>query len=80
VKDALALGQAERREAELKVAEQLAEQILKRLPQTDEEADKLIRSGHDLARRMSWDAVAERFVFPALRRAAARRRPLTIVA
>jgi len=29
---------------------------------------------------MSWDVVAERFVFPAIRRASSRRRPLSIVA
>jgi hypothetical protein len=80
VAEALALGEPERREAERKVAEQLAEQILKRLPGSEPDEDKLIHSGMELARRMSWDVVADRFVFPAIRRAAARRRTLAFVA
>ena len=80
VKDSLTIGTAERREVEWRLAHHLAEQILQRLPQDDAGAERLIDSGHELARRMSWDVVAERFVFPALRRAFARRRALTAVA
>ncbi|MCK4341661.1 MAG: hypothetical protein KAY37_08060 [Phycisphaerae bacterium] len=80
VKDSLAIGTSERREVEYKLAGQLADQIIKRLPQTEAEEEKLIRSGHELATRMSWDVVAERFVFPAIRRACAHRRALTVVA
>ena len=80
VKDCLAIGAAERREVEWRLAHQLADQLLKRLPRTEEEREKLIHSGHELARHMSWDVVAERFVFPAVQRAFARRRPLTAVA
>ncbi len=78
VKDALAIGADERREVEAKVAEQLAEQIIKRLPSNEGETQHLIEAGADLARRMSWDAAAERFVFPAIRRAGARRRVLHV--
>jgi len=78
VKDSLAIGAEERREVEAKLAEQLAEQLLKRLPKDDEEQRRLIRTGYELARQMNWDAVAERFVFPAIRRACARRRTLSV--
>ncbi len=80
LKDALAIGAEERREVEVKLAEQLADQLLQRLPQNEAQARELTQSGYELARRMSWDVVAERFVFPAARRACARRRPLAIVA
>lgn len=80
VKDSLAIGALERRDVEQRLAEQLAEQIMKRLPDTPEEEERLIRAGHELAKRMSWDVVAERFVFPAIRRACAHRRVLTVVA
>lgn len=80
VKDALAIDAADRREIEVKVAQQIAEQIIKRLPADDAEREKLMRSGYELAKRMSWDVVAERFVFPAIQRALARRRVLTVVA
>ena len=78
VKEALSLGAAERREAEARLAEPLAEQLLKRLPATEEDERKLVRTGQDLAAHMSWDAVAERLVFPAVRRACARRRRLQV--
>ena len=80
VKDSLTIEDAERREVECKVAEQVADQIIKRLPHDEAEEERLIRSGHELAQRMSWDVVAERCVCPAIRRAGARRRVLTIVA
>jgi len=79
VKESLGIGRAERREVEAKLAEQLAEKLLKALPQDRAEEEKLIKSGYELAKRMSWDVVAERFVFPALRRASSRRRPLSLV-
>lgn len=78
VKDSLAIGAADRREVEQKLAEQLAEQIISRLPRSDDEQERLIRSGYELAERMSWDVVAERFVFPAVRRACAHRRVLSV--
>lgn len=73
VRESLAIDATERRNVELKLAEQLAEQILKRLPTTADDEERLIESGHELAERMSWDVVVERFVFPAVRRACARR-------
>lgn len=80
VKDALAIGAEERRDVEVKLAEQLADQVLQRLPEDEAQERKLTQSGYELAHRMSWDVVAERFVFPAVRRACARRRALTVVA
>ena len=78
VKDSLSIGDAERREVEQKLAGQLAEQILARLPKNEREEERLMCSGCELARRMSWDAVAERFVFPAIRRACVHRRALSV--
>ena len=78
VKDALAIGADERREVETKLAEQLAEQLVKRLPKDEAEEQRLMEAGSELARRMSWDVVAERFVFPAVRRVCAHRRILRV--
>jgi hypothetical protein len=78
VKDALAIGADERREVEAKLAEQLAEQLVKRLPKDEAEEQRLMEAGSELARRMSWDVVAERFVFPAVRRVCAHRRILRV--
>lgn len=73
LKEATAIGAAERREAEKKVAAQVAEELLERLPRNATQAKELLRSGYELAQRMSWDVVAETFIFPAIRKAGARR-------
>jgi hypothetical protein len=78
ITDALDIGADERRAVEVRLADQLAEQIVKRLPQDEAEERRLMEAGADLARRMSWDVVAERFVFPAVRRVCAHRRVLHV--
>lgn len=79
VKGALAIGAAQRREVERKLAPRLADELIERLPGNAQEEERLIHAGRELAQQMSWDAVAERFIFPALRRAVARRRVLSTV-
>jgi hypothetical protein len=76
VKDALEVGTPERRRVELAVARDLAGRLIERLPRTGEARAKLRASGYELARRMSWDAVVERTIFPAIRRAVSQRRIL----
>jgi hypothetical protein len=78
VRDALEIDADARRAVERKVAAQVAEQIAERLPMTDAAAEALLEAGDELARRMSWDVVAERSVLPAVRRASARRRALSV--
>ncbi len=80
LRDVLSVENAERRDVERRVAEQIAEQILKRLPSNDAEREAMMKSGYELARKMGWDAVSERFVMPAIRRALAHHSPLSIVA
>lgn len=78
IKEALEIGAQERRAAEWNVARKVAAQILQRLPADIEEEQKHLRAGYDLAAKMSWDAVAERFIFPAVQKACARRRILRL--
>ncbi|MBK9118233.1 MAG: hypothetical protein IPM18_01330 [Phycisphaerales bacterium] len=78
VRDAVTLGAAERREVEAKLAEQLAHELNERLPREPGQRARLQQLGYDLARSMSWDVVAERFVFPAVRRACTHRRVLSV--
>jgi hypothetical protein len=72
LKDATAIGDAERREVEQTLAGQLADELLARLPKNESEQQRLIEAGHELAGQMSWDVVAEQSIFPAIRRAMAR--------
>jgi hypothetical protein len=71
--EALAIGKPQRREAERKVAVEVARVLMDRLPHTVAQERDLLRTGYGLARRMSWDVVAETLIFPAIQKACARR-------
>jgi hypothetical protein len=65
----LGIGQAQRDEVEHMVAEQVACELIDRLPRTPEEFARNIEHGYELAREMSWDVVARDFVLPGIGRA-----------
>ena len=50
----------------------IAQEIIKRLPSSDEELAKFIASGYELAKKMSWEVVVSNYVLPALNRACRR--------
>ncbi|MBU0637557.1 MAG: hypothetical protein KKB50_01730 [Planctomycetes bacterium] len=76
IKQAMQIEHSQRRQAELASARHVAAQILQRLPADAEEEARLMQAGYELAQRMSWDVVAQRYIFPAMRQASARRRTL----
>ena len=57
----------ERDRIESDEARRLAREIVRRLAGDDQAVSRRIRSGHDLARRMSWEYVVEDYFLPALR-------------
>lgn len=63
----LNLQREARERFDTQVAEHVARQVIERLPRTAEEKAALIERGHDMAERMSWDAVARDSFLPALR-------------
>ena len=65
----LAIDREKREVIEERVAAIVAQELLKRLPNSDEEMAKLIDSGYKLAKKMSWEAVVSHYVLPALDRA-----------
>ena len=67
--DLLKINRTKRVAVERRVAKEVAQQILTRLPTSPEQRAELIRSGYELARHMSWDAVAEQYFLPAIERA-----------
>lgn len=66
----MAIGQPQRDEIEHLVAEQVAADLIQRLPRTPEEFQQFIDRGHALAEQMSWNAVARDYVVPGILRAA----------
>ncbi|QOJ13879.1 MAG: hypothetical protein HRU75_04145 [Planctomycetia bacterium] len=78
IKAAINIGESQRTRAEAAAATHVAEEILQRLPNSDDDQQALLDGGFELASRMSWDTVADRFILPAMRRAAVRRRALKL--
>ncbi|MBK8267996.1 MAG: hypothetical protein IPK83_06680 [Planctomycetes bacterium] len=58
------------------VAEQVAQEIVSRLPKTAEEKAAFIRRGYELAHRMSWDVIARDYFLPAIEGTFASRREM----
>ena len=71
--EATAVAQPLRRQIERNVARQVATELLGRLPRSAAQEQELVDVGCRLARRMSWDAVAEELIFPAIQEACSRR-------
>lgn len=78
IKAAISIGEAERRAAERSAARGIADEIMSRLPRNGEDQQKLLDGGYELATRMSWDTVADKYILPAMRRAAVRRKMLKL--
>jgi hypothetical protein len=64
------IGQAQRDQIENTVATMVANELMTRLPKRPEEFEPFIERGYELARQMSWDAVARDYVVPGIQRAA----------
>jgi hypothetical protein len=65
----LSIGQPQRDEIEHLVAEQVARDLIDRLPRSPDEFARFIDRGYELASNMSWDAVARDYVLPGLKKA-----------
>jgi len=65
----LGIDRKQRNEIERRVASQVAQQIIERLPRDPRQRDDLIHIGYELASQMSWDVIVRRFVIPALEKA-----------
>lgn len=63
------IGQIQRVQIEETVAGKIAQEIDRRLARTPAEFDAFIHRGYELARHMSWDAVAENYLLPGFSRA-----------
>ena len=64
----LGIGLAQREAVEDAECRRLAGELLKRLPGTDQDVERMLKAGWDLGRRVSWDRVVEDYFLPALHR------------
>ena len=69
LEDMLQIDAEARNHIEDKISRKVAAELCKSLPKTDGQIEKLIKSGYDLAKHMSWDAVCRNYVLKSLRKA-----------
>ena len=60
---------AEKEEIEHKISEKIALEICARLPKNDNEFNRMLQSGYELARHMGWESVVENYVMKSLNKA-----------
>jgi hypothetical protein len=65
----MSLGQPQRDALEATVAAMVAGELMDRLPRTPQQFEQFIERGYELAKKMSWDAVARDYVIPGIQRA-----------
>lgn len=62
------LGQAERDHVEMRVAAEIADTVMDRLPTDDNTRKHLLQTGQNLVKKMGWDAVCQHQLLPMLQR------------
>lgn len=68
IPDLLGMSQFEREQIEKRVASEIAEQLMQRLPRNNAQRAVLVARGQELVHQMGWDAVLERKLIPMLER------------
>lgn len=69
IEELLQLDQHKRTQIEHAVSEKVARQICNRLPANNVELEQMIRTGYELAKHMSWDAVVKNYLLKSLEKA-----------
>lgn len=64
----LKMNQSLRDAIEMRVAQQVAQELIERLPRTTELAQERLTQGYELGTKMSWDVVVADYLLPALER------------
>jgi hypothetical protein len=75
----LAISTPQRDAIEHEEAARVARELLSRLPRTPGEQEAFIERGHELASRMSWDAVAREYILPGFEKAKGKQRLREVV-
>ena len=66
IEDLLQIGESVRDRIEANESERIAREIIARLPRNEAEIERMIRTGYELAKNMSWDVVARDYLLNSL--------------
>jgi hypothetical protein len=79
LEDLLQIDREFRDQIEYKVSEKVALEICARLPKNDDEFNKLLHSGYELASHMGWETVVEKYFLKSLNKALRKQHTQTFV-
>jgi hypothetical protein len=68
IEELLSMSHAQRDPIERRMAREIAESLMQRLPRTDEDRKRMLDSGQQLVRSLSWDHVLKQKLIPMLQR------------
>lgn len=80
IEEMLRIDRAYRDRIEHKISGKVALEICARLPKNDHDADRMIKSGYEIAQQMGWEAVVQNYVLKGLNKAAKKRHVLKLAA
>ncbi len=66
IEDLLQIGESVRDRIEANESERVAREIIARLPKNESEIESMIQTGYELAKNMSWDVVAKKYLLGSL--------------
>jgi len=69
IEDLLQIDGSVRDTIETNVSEEVAQQIVRRLPKSESEIESMIQTGYSLAQNMSWDVVMKKYLLNSLQKA-----------
>jgi len=69
IEELRSIGIPQRDEVEALNSREVAQEILRRLPQSDEDAERMLAEGYRTASKMSWEVVVQDYFLPGLSRA-----------
>jgi hypothetical protein len=68
IEDLLQIGRIERNQIEASVSEEVAKEVISRLPRKESEIESMIRTGYELARNMSWDVAVKDYLLVSMQK------------
>ena len=69
LEELLQINRSVRNRIECSVSNEVAMQIIRRLPKSESEIENMLQTGHSLAQNMSWDAVVKNYLLSSLHKA-----------
>ena len=78
IEDLLQIGRTERDQIEACVSEEVAKEVIARLPRKESEIERMIETGFQLAKNMSWDVAVKDYLLVSMQKSLSRQPGQTI--